>query len=341
MALKKLGHVVLKVRDLDRSEAFYTGVLGLTVTGRMPGRMVFFAVPGNSDSHDLGLWQVGPDAAPQVPRQVGLFHVAWQVEREEDLRAFHDSLAARGVPVVDDGPRCEPVRVLRGSGRAHARGHLREAARDVASGPQPVRRSRAASLPGRAALRPLAAETRMEPVLVALARLVAGTSEDAIPASVRDRAALIVADSVGAILGGAQEPEVRRLHAGAERAAGPATVLGEGFPRVEPWWAITANGLAGTMLELDEGNRFARGHPGIHVFPAALAEAERLGRRAARCSGLVMATTWRRGWAAGRRSGPGCTCTGSTGRWGRRQPSPGCASWTRTSPRMRSESPRA
>ena len=99
MGLKKLGHVVLKVRDLDRSEAFYTSVLGLVVTGRMPGRMVFFAVPGSSDSHDLGLWKVGLDAAPPASRQVGLFHVAWQVEREEDLRAFHDSLVARGVPV--------------------------------------------------------------------------------------------------------------------------------------------------------------------------------------------------------------------------------------------------
>jgi 2-methylcitrate dehydratase PrpD len=118
----------------------------------------------------------------------------------------------------------------------------------------------------------------MEPVLVALARFVAETSEETIPAAVRDRAALVLADSVGAILAGSQEPEVRRLQAGAERAVGPATVLGEGFPRVEPWWAITVNGLAGTMLELDEGNRFARGHPGIHVLPAALAEAERLGR---------------------------------------------------------------
>src|SRR5215813_2358934 len=99
MGLKKLGHVVLKVRDLDRSEAFYTGVLGLAVTGRMSGRMVFFAVPGSSDSHDLGLWKVGPDAAPQASRQVGLFHVAWQVEREEDLRAFHDRLVAQRVPV--------------------------------------------------------------------------------------------------------------------------------------------------------------------------------------------------------------------------------------------------
>jgi catechol-2,3-dioxygenase len=61
--------------------------------------MVFFAVPGNTDSHDLGLWKVGPHAAPPSSKQVGLFHVAWQVEREEDLRAFHDSLVARGIPV--------------------------------------------------------------------------------------------------------------------------------------------------------------------------------------------------------------------------------------------------
>ena len=99
MTLKKLGHVVLKVRDLDRAEAFYTGVLGLVVTGRLPGRMVFFAVPGNPDSHDLGLFKVGADAAPQAPKQVGLFHVAWQVERAEDLEAFHGTLIAAGVPV--------------------------------------------------------------------------------------------------------------------------------------------------------------------------------------------------------------------------------------------------
>ncbi len=118
----------------------------------------------------------------------------------------------------------------------------------------------------------------MEPVLAALGRFVAEVADDAIPAPVRDRAALILADTVGVALAGSEEPEIRRLHAGADRAPGPATVLGERLPQVEAWWAIVANGLAGTMLELDEGNRFARGHPGIHVLPAALAEAERLGR---------------------------------------------------------------
>jgi 2-methylcitrate dehydratase PrpD len=115
-----------------------------------------------------------------------------------------------------------------------------------------------------------------EPVLGALARLVAATPDHAVPDPARAHAALIVADTLGAILGGSAEPEVQALHGRVARGAGPATVLAAGFPRVEPWWAIVANGLAGTMLELDEGNRFARGHPAIHVLPAALAEAERL-----------------------------------------------------------------
>jgi catechol-2,3-dioxygenase len=95
--IRKLGHVVLKVRDLDRSERFYADVLGLRVTGRLPGRMVFLAVRGNQDSHDLALWRVGPDAAPAARDQVGLFHVAWQVDRPEDLEAFHAHLRAKGV----------------------------------------------------------------------------------------------------------------------------------------------------------------------------------------------------------------------------------------------------
>jgi catechol-2,3-dioxygenase len=61
--------------------------------------MVFFSVPGNEDSHDLALWKVGPDAAPAHARQVGLFHVAWQVERPEDLEAFHARLVREKVAV--------------------------------------------------------------------------------------------------------------------------------------------------------------------------------------------------------------------------------------------------
>ena len=182
----------------------------------------------------------------------------------------------------------------------------------------------------------------MEPVLVALGRFVAEVPEDAIPVDVRDRAALVLADTVGAILGGGREPEVGRLHAGAERASGPATVLGAAFARVEPWWAIVANGFAGTMLELDEGNRFARGHPAIHVLPAGWRRPSGSTAPARLSSRLWWsATTWRRGSAPRRPSGRGCTCTGSTEPSARRQRSPDSGSSTRPPARGRSAWPPA
>jgi 2-methylcitrate dehydratase PrpD len=50
-------------------------------------------------------------------------------------------------------------------------------------------------------------------------------------------------------------------------------MIGTGM-RSEPGKAALFNGTAGTFLELDERNQFGRGHPGIHVIPAALAAAE-------------------------------------------------------------------
>ncbi len=43
--MQALGHVVLKVRDLQRSESFYQGVLGMTLVSRISEpRMAFFIV---------------------------------------------------------------------------------------------------------------------------------------------------------------------------------------------------------------------------------------------------------------------------------------------------------
>ena len=43
MKVQGVGHVVLKVRDLERSAQFYAGVLGLKEVGRLGDRMVFFS----------------------------------------------------------------------------------------------------------------------------------------------------------------------------------------------------------------------------------------------------------------------------------------------------------
>lgn len=95
-----------------------------------------------------------------------------------------------------------------------------------------------------------------------------------LPAEVVARTKLALLDCIGAIAAGAQEPEVQALVARmiAREGGGEAPVIGcAGGAR--PGTAAFLNGTAGTMLELDEGNQYARGHPAIHVVPALLAGA--------------------------------------------------------------------
>lgn len=98
MKPKKLGHVVLRVRDLERSEPFYADVLGLRVTGRIPGRMLFLSA--GEDSHDLALLQVGAAAPGPDPSRVGLYHFAYQVDSREELRQWYHRLQEKGVTIV-------------------------------------------------------------------------------------------------------------------------------------------------------------------------------------------------------------------------------------------------
>ena len=51
---KQLGHLVLRVRDVERSEKFYTENLGLSVTTKRPGVMTFLSA-GSDASHELSL----------------------------------------------------------------------------------------------------------------------------------------------------------------------------------------------------------------------------------------------------------------------------------------------
>lgn len=99
MEVKALGHVVLKVRDLDRSVAFYADVLGLPVVARQVirgRRMAFFSFTGNH--HDLALMETEADAPTAPDAAPGLAHVAFKIGDDLDtLRSALAHLAGRGV----------------------------------------------------------------------------------------------------------------------------------------------------------------------------------------------------------------------------------------------------
>jgi len=100
----RIGHVVLKVRDLDRSLAFYRDFLGFQVVSELSNVMIFLSV-GGENHHDLALLRVGQQAPSPLPSAVGLYHVAVQLADWEAVRAAHALLTERGMlkGAVDHG----------------------------------------------------------------------------------------------------------------------------------------------------------------------------------------------------------------------------------------------
>lgn len=92
----RIGHVVLKVRDLDRSLGFYRDLLGFRVAGEMSNVMIFLTATGENH-HDLGLLRVGDQAPSALPNAVGLYHLAIQLADWEAVKRAHAVLSERGL----------------------------------------------------------------------------------------------------------------------------------------------------------------------------------------------------------------------------------------------------
>ena len=107
----------------------------------------------------------------------------------------------------------------------------------------------------------------------AAAKFAADLAVDEIPDEVVDHVGLVMADTVGAIVGGSTDEAVAALAGRLASSTGQASILGTPH-RAAVGEAALVNGTAGTVLELDEGHKYAAGHPAIQVLPALLAEAE-------------------------------------------------------------------
>ncbi len=98
MKVQALGHAVLKVRNQERAEQFYNGVLGIPIAARHTSMPMTFFTLGNH--HDLAVLAVGDDA-PDAPQNApGLYHIALKVgDSLEDLREVKEHLERSGVTI--------------------------------------------------------------------------------------------------------------------------------------------------------------------------------------------------------------------------------------------------
>jgi catechol 2,3-dioxygenase-like lactoylglutathione lyase family enzyme len=98
----RIGHLVLKVRDIQRSLAFYTEVVGLQVSDWIDGHMVFLRA--GTDHHDLALLQI-PGGGVERPAgdYPAVEHFSYHVESVEEIFLITAMLQQRGIP-IDRGP---------------------------------------------------------------------------------------------------------------------------------------------------------------------------------------------------------------------------------------------
>ena len=105
MGIKRamLGHVVLNVRDLKKSERFYRDILGMEVSGRNPRTKMSFLSFG-AEHHDIALMELpakakrlGGDGVP------GLHHFCVYVGSDQEVEDLYPILKRKRIPVVS-GP---------------------------------------------------------------------------------------------------------------------------------------------------------------------------------------------------------------------------------------------
>ncbi len=119
----------------------------------------------------------------------------------------------------------------------------------------------------------------MEPATQRLSEFVAGLRLADLSDDLIEHLGWVVADTLAAMVAGSAEPELQGLASRVAASPGPASLAGLGRATSADAAALI-HGTAGTFLEMDEGNRFSRGHPAIHALPAALALCQERGLQA-------------------------------------------------------------
>lgn len=94
----RIGHVHLKVADLDRALGFYVGVLGFQLMQRFGEQAAFISAGGYHHHIGLNTWE-SQGGAPPAPGSTGLFHLAILYPERADLADALRRLMAADIPL--------------------------------------------------------------------------------------------------------------------------------------------------------------------------------------------------------------------------------------------------
>lgn len=101
MAVTRLNHAVLYVRDAERTASFLETNLGFARKATFPGAVFMKVSEDGPNDHDLGLFSVGEGAtaSPAGKGAVGMYHLAWEVTTLGELLDLRRRMAEVGALV--------------------------------------------------------------------------------------------------------------------------------------------------------------------------------------------------------------------------------------------------
>ena len=101
MTVLGINHIVLFVRDAERSAEFYREAMGFHVVFGMEGQAYFMQAEGSTNDHDLAVMSIGADARASGAgsTSVGMYHVAWEVDTLMELQSRARKLSEMGALV--------------------------------------------------------------------------------------------------------------------------------------------------------------------------------------------------------------------------------------------------
>jgi catechol 2,3-dioxygenase len=101
--IRKLGHVVFRVSDVERSIKFYTEILNFRVSDVNEQGMVFFNACGDHHTVAIAPAPAGQSATHAPKDQLGLSHFAMEVANLDELFEIRDFLKRKGVEITFEG----------------------------------------------------------------------------------------------------------------------------------------------------------------------------------------------------------------------------------------------
>ena len=98
MNIKRVGHLVIRVRNLEQAKHFYGEILGMQVTDELEGIGVFFRF--DDYHHDIGVFKLPENAPGPSKKHVGLAHFALVVDNLGELKTVFQRLKAYQVNIL-------------------------------------------------------------------------------------------------------------------------------------------------------------------------------------------------------------------------------------------------